>query len=217
MPGALKLGFAPFAAPTKGVLIVFCEEGLKFGSAARKVLEATGDLVNRAADADRFKGKSGSALDLVAPAGLDVSRLVVVGVGKGRDFKVQDFVKLGGIAMGKIPAAASEATIIADLPGGGIKPEWVADLALGVELRAYNFDRYKTKRKGGEEKAAEVKVTIAVAGAAAVEKAFAPRNAVARGAVIARDLVNEPANVLYPEEFARRAGSLKRLGVLIDV
>ena len=121
MPGALKLGFAPFAAPTKGVLIVFCEEGLKFGSAARKVLEATGDLVNRAADADRFKGKSGSALDLVAPAGLDVSRLVVVGVGKARDFKAQDFVKLGGIAMGKIPAAASEATIIADLPGGGIE------------------------------------------------------------------------------------------------
>ena len=217
MPGALKLGFAPFAAPTKGVLIVFCEEGLKFGSAARKVIEPTGDLVARAAEADRFKGKSASALDLVAPSGLDVARLVVIGVGKARDLKAQDFVKLGGIAMGKIPVAASDATIIADLPGGGIKPERVADIALGVELRAYTFDRYKTKRKDGEEKAAEVKVTIAVAGAAAVEKAFAPRNAVARGVVIVRDLINEPANVLYPEEFARRAGNLKKLGVSVEV
>ena len=75
--------------------------------------------------------------------------------------------------MGKIPAAASEATIIADLPGGGIKPDRIADIALGVRLRGYAFERYKTKRKEGEERAAEVKVTVAVAGVAAVEKAFA--------------------------------------------
>jgi len=218
MSGTLKLEFAPFTAPAKGVLVVFCEEGLKFGSAARRAIEATGDLVARAAAADRFKGKNGSALDLVAPAGLEVSRLVVVGVGKARDLKAQDFVKLGGIAMGKIPSAAGEATIIADLPGGGgIKPERVADIALGVELRAYAFDRYKTKRKEGEEKAAQIKVSIAVAGVAAVEKAFAPRDAVASGVALARDLVNEPANVLYPEELARRAGNLKKLGVVVDV
>src|SRR5262245_52601966 len=174
MPGALKLGFAPFATPAKGVLIVFCEEGLKLGSTARTALEPTGDLVTRAADSDRFKGKNGSALDLLAPAGLSVSRLIVIGVGKARDLKAQDFVKLGGIAMGKMPAATSEGTVVADLPGG-IKPERVADLALGLELRAYAFDRYKTKRKEGEEKSTEVKVTIAVAGTGAAEKAFAPR------------------------------------------
>jgi leucyl aminopeptidase len=217
MSGALKLEFASLAAPAKGVLVVFCEEGVKFGSAARRAIEPTGDLVTRAAAADRFKGKNASALDIVAPLGLDASRLIVVGVGKARDLKAQEFVKLGGIAMGKIPASAGEATIIADLPGGGIKPERIADIALGVELRAYAFDRYKTKRKEGEEKAAQLKVTIAVAGVAAVEKAFAPRGAVAGGVAIARDLVNEPANVLYPEEFARRAGNLKKLGVVVDV
>jgi len=217
MSGRLKLGFAPVAAPAKGVLVLFSEDGVKFGSAARRALGPTGDLVGRAAAADRFKGKSGSALDLVAPPGLDLSRLVIVGVGKARDLKAQDFVKLGGIAMGKIPAAASEATLIADLPGGAVKPERAADMALGVQLRAYAFERYKTKRKDDEEKAAKVKVTIAVAGVAAVEKAFAARAAVADGVAIARDLVNEPANVLYPEEFARRAGSLKKLGAVVDV
>jgi len=217
MSGCLKLEFAPLAAPAKGVLVLFCEEGVKFGSAARRALGPTGDLVRRAATADRFKGKNGSLLDLVAPAGLDASRLVIVGVGKARDLKAQDFVKLGGIAMGKIPAAASEATLIADLPGGAIKPERAADIALGVQLRAYAFERYKTKRKDDEAKPAKVKVTIAVAGVAAVEKAFAPRAAVADGVAIARDLVNEPANVLYPEEFARRAGSLKKLGAVVEV
>ncbi len=217
MSGALKLQFAPIATPTKGVLVLFCEEGLKFGRAAIRAIEPAGDLVTRAAAADRFKGKNGSTLDIVAPLGLEASRLVVVGVGKARDLKGQDFVKLGGMVMGKIPPAVGDATILADLPGGALKPDRIADLALGVQLRAYAFDRYKTKRKDAEERPAQVKVTIAVEGVAAVEKAFAPRRAVADGVVIARDLVNEPANVLYPEEFARRTGNLKRLGVLVDV
>src|SRR5262249_54088063 len=153
----------------------------------------------------------GSALDLVAPPGLDLSRLVIVGVGKARDFKAQDFVKLGGIAMGKIPAAASEATLIADLPGGAVKPERAADIALGVQLRAYAFERKKTKRKAAEEKPPKAKITSAVAGVAAVKRAFAARPAAAAGVAIARDLVNNPANVLSPKDSARRAGSLKKL------
>jgi leucyl aminopeptidase len=217
MSGAVKLEFAPFSAPAKGVLVLFCEEGLKFGSVTRRAIDPTGDLIARAAAADRFKGKNGSALDIIAPPGLDVPRLVVVGVGRARDLKAQDFVKLGGIAMGKLPGSATEATVIADLPGGAIKPDRIADLALGARLRAYAFERYKTKRKEGEEKPTEVKVTIAVAGVAPVRKAFAPKAAVASGVAIARDLVNEPANVLYPEEFAHRAANLKKIGVGIDV
>jgi leucyl aminopeptidase len=218
MPGTLKLEFAPFSTPAKGVLIVLCEEGLKFGSAARKVLAPTGDLVTRAAAAERFKGKNAGTLDIVAPAGLEVSRLVIVGAGKVRELRANGFVKLGGVAIGKAPSAAAEVTIIADLPGGVPKPDQAADLALGVRLRAYSFDRYKTKRKEGEEESPkEVRVAIAVGNVAAVERAYRSRDAVANGVALARDLVNEPANVLYPEEFARRAMSLKKLGVAVEV
>ena len=216
MPTALKLEFAPLAAAPKGVFVVLCEEGLKYGSAARKATAASGDLLARAAAAESFNGKSGSALEIVAPSGLDLARLVVLGVGKARDLKEQDFLKLGGVAMGKIPASATAATIIADLPSG-VKPEQAADLALGVRLRAYAFDRYKTKRKEEEQRAKEIKVAIAVASVSPVEKAFAARDAVADGVALARDLVNEPANVLYPEEFARRAAGLKKLGIQVEV
>src|SRR5258708_30309439 len=122
MSGRLKLEFTPFATPAKGVLVLFCEEGVKFGPAARRALAPTGDLVMRAAAADRFKGKSGSALDLVAPPGLDVSRLVVIGVGKARDLKAQDFVKLGGGALGPIPATAPAATPLGRLPRRAPRP-----------------------------------------------------------------------------------------------
>jgi leucyl aminopeptidase len=214
---ALKLEFAPLSTPPKGVLIVFCDEGLKFGSATRQVLAETGDLVTRAAAAERFKGKRAAILDIVAPTGLEVSRLVVVGLGKVRELKARDFVKLGGVAMGKVPKSAEEATIIADLPGGAVKPDSLAELALGMRLRAYSFDRYKTKRKDGEEKPAETEVTIAVANVAPVRKAYAAREAVANGVDFARDLVNEPANVLFPVEFAERALTLKKLGVAVEV
>jgi leucyl aminopeptidase len=214
---ALKLEFAPLSTPPKGVLVVFCDDGLKFGSATRQVLAETGDLVARAAAAERFKGKIASALDIVAPAGLKASRLVVIGVGKVRDLKARDLVKLGGVAIGRVPRTADEATILADLPGGAPKPDSLAELALGMRLRAYSFDRYKTKRKEGEEKPSEVDVTIAVANVAPVRKAYAAREAVANGVDFARDLINEPANVLFPEEFADRALTLKKLGVAVEV
>jgi leucyl aminopeptidase len=217
MSPTLQLKFAPFGTPPKGVLIVFCEQGLKFGAATRKALEPTGELVTRAAASERFRGKNGSALDILAPAGLDLARLVVIGAGKVANLKTEDFVKLGGVAMGKISPAATDAQIIADLPGGAFRPERAADLALGVRLRAYSFDRYKTKRKEDEEPAKEVRVAIAVAGLAGVQKTYASRDAVANGVIFARDLVNEPANVLFPEEFARRAGNLKKLGVAVEV
>jgi leucyl aminopeptidase len=216
MPVSLQLEFVPFSKPVIGVLIVFCEDGLKFGPAARAALQPAGDLVTRAAAATRFRGKNASILDIPAPGGLAASRLVVVGAGKGRDLGPADFVKLGGVAMGQVSAAA-EATILTDLPGGAVKPERAADLALGVRLRAYAFDRYKTRRKDEDERPKEVKVAIAVANVPATQKAYAARAAVADGIVIARDLINEPANVLYPEEFARRAANLKKLGVAVEV
>jgi leucyl aminopeptidase len=216
MPDAIKFGFASFSR-LRGVLVVFCGESMKFGPSTQQALSRGGDLVRRAAAADRFTGKNGAVLDIIAPAGLDVPRLIVIGIGKENDLKRRDLVKLGGIAMGKVPPSAPEATICTEFGGGALKGEQVADLVLGARLRAYTFDRYKTKTKEGEERPKRVEVTFAAANPAAAEKAWAEAMPIADGVVLARDLVNEPANVLYPIEFARRAQSLSKLGVGVDV
>jgi leucyl aminopeptidase len=216
MPDLPKIGFTSFDR-LRGVLIVFCAEGLKFGPATQKALSPVSDQFRRAAASDRFTGKSGSSLELIAPPGLDVPRLIVVGTGKERDLKDRDLVKLGGVAMGRVPRAASQATIVAEFGAGPLKREQIADLVLGTRLRAYRFDRYKTKPKEGEERATKVDVHFACANPAAAEKAWAPVAGVADGVVWARDLVNEPANVLFPGEFARRTSGLRKLGVLVEV
>jgi leucyl aminopeptidase len=217
MAEAPRLGFEAFSAAAKGVLILFCEEGLKLGPAARKILAPAGDLLRRAAAADRFTGKSGSALDIVAPSALAATRLIVLGVGKANKFKAKDFLKLGGLAMGRVPSSATDATIVAELASGAMKPDQASEIALGVQLRAYRFDRYKTKRKEGEDAPAAAKISIAVGNIAAAQKAWSARQGLGDGVVIARDLINEPANVLFPVEFARRATALKKLGVSVEV
>jgi len=216
MTDAPKFGFTPFAR-LRGVLVVFCGENLKFGTATQRALAPVGDLVRQAAAADRFTGKNGTVLDIVAPAGLKLPRLVVLGIGKDSELKRKDVVKLGGIAMGKVPAVAAEATIFAEFASGALKGDQVADLVLGARLRAYTFDRYKTKRKDDDNRPKKVEVNFACGNPVAAEKAWANAAAIADGVVIARDLVNEPANVLYPAEFARRASSLSKLGVGVEV
>ena len=217
MADAPKLVFGPIAAPSRGILVVFCDDGLNFGPATLKLLGAAVDLVQRAAKTERFTGKSGSSLDLIHPEGLKVARLAVVGLGKASEVAPRTFIKLGGAAMGKVPTAAAEATIVAELPAGAMDAEQAADLAQGARLRAYVFDRYKTKRKDEDKAPDKRTVTVAVDNAAAVRRAYATREAINDGVLMARDLVNEPANILYPAEFARRAAALKKAGVAVEV
>ena len=104
MSDAVKVGFVPFSTAPRGVLVVFCDDALKFGTATRKILGTSANIVKRAAETNQFKGKSGSTLDILAPEGLKASRLIVVGAGKLSAIKDNDFLKLGGAAAGKLRA-----------------------------------------------------------------------------------------------------------------
>jgi leucyl aminopeptidase len=217
MSDAVKVGFVPFSTAPRGVLVVFCDDALKFGAATRKALGAAANLVRRVAEANRFKGKSATTLDILAPQGLKVPRLIVVGVGKLDSLKDNDLLKLGGAAAGKLRAGNDAVTIIAELPTAPMTPDQAAAVAAGVRLRAYKFDRYKTKKKDGEEGALRAEVSLAVDDVAAARKALAPSDAIVDGVIMARELVNEPPNVLYPVEFARRASQLRKLGVEVEI
>jgi len=217
MSDAVKVGFVPFATSPRGVLVVFCDDSLKLGEATRKALGPAANTVKRAAAANRFKGKSAATLDILAPEGIKVQRLIVIGVGKPSELKEKDFLKFGGVTAGKLNAGSDMVMVIADLPDGAMQPNQAAAIASGIRLRAYKFDRYKTTKKDGEEKSVRADVSIAVGDMAAARKAFAPGGHIMDGVIIARELVNEPPNVLYPEEFARRATQLRKVGVDVEV
>jgi leucyl aminopeptidase len=207
MASTLKLTFSKPSIPEAGVAVLLADSSLSFSGLSEQLVAQIGDF-SRAAAADHFTGKAMTALDIVAPAGTGFDRLVVIGLGAiGADM---DWVKVGGYLCGKIAPTASSITVLFDLLEGSARAEAVADVALGVRLRAYDFSKYK-------DEAAERTFTFAVPDEAAAQKAWVSREAAADGVNLARDLVNEPPNVLNPVEFARRASELSALGVEVEI
>ena len=119
---------------------------------------------------------------------------------------------------GKLNAASDAVTIIAELPDGAMQPDQAAAIASGIRLRAYKFDRYKTKKKDGENGALRADVSIAVDDVAAARKAFAPDDPISSTASSSRaNSSTSRRTCCIPVEFARRASQLQKLGVDVEV
>jgi leucyl aminopeptidase len=222
MADAIKVDFQPFGRPKAGDAVVFVgEDGKLTERVARELGREAAELIAKAAKLERFKGKPNTAFAIPAPDGLKLDRLVVVGIGGDKERPKHDWRALGGFVAGK--AVGRTATVLVDVPGLEPTPDAVADMALGARLRTYKFDRYKTKKKpnntnNNEEDAdTPTKLTFAVADPGAAKKAARTSEGLAAGVLLARDLVNEPPNVLDPEEFARRAQGLEKLGAEVEV
>ena len=213
----IKISFAPISAAPSGTLVVFAGEDLRLGEGAGSVLGGATEWLQAAAETAAFKGKRQSCMDILRPAGLTANRLLVVGVAPAKDGKPLDFATLGGYVAGKL-GKAKAAHVIFDIPDAAPDAAAAAEFAMGARLRAYRFDKYKSKKSDAEEtESGASSLTIAVADTAAAEAAYAPRAAVAEGVEIARTLVNEPPNVLYPETFAERAAALTKVGVDVEI
>jgi leucyl aminopeptidase len=171
----------------------------------------------KAATVAGFSGKASSILDIVAPHGSPFDRLAVIGLGKASTVVSHDWLRVGGVAAAAVKTATNVAVYV-DAPGMEIDGEKAANVGLGMLLRAYSFDSYKTKKKDDDDKAAKtVKVTIVTADPAAAKAAFVAAQAVADGVNLARELVNLPPNVLGPVEFAAKAKELEKLGVEVEI
>jgi leucyl aminopeptidase len=223
MAEPVEVQFAPLSQAPSGTLIVLAGEELALGASARALNERAKGALERAAAAAGFSGKSKTAIELLAPAGIEAQRLVMVG--SGRPGKELDRLMLGGYAFGQANARKGErATLICDPadPGDAGVEGFAADLALGALLRSYAFKKYLTRGKPEEGAEADAgdglsKLQILCDRPEAASKAFVPRKALADGVFLARDLVNEPANRLGPVEFADRMRDLEGSGLQIEV
>ena len=201
-------------------LVVFAGKDLAFGAETAKLLGGGVEAIRRAAASAAFKGKASSVLELWGPEGMKFDRLLVVGAAPKEPPATPaptDALSLGGYVMGKL-GRKGEAVVIFEMPHDLEKPDSAAaDLMLGMRMRAYTFDRYKTRKGDDAEPEGSLSVKIALADPAAARKLAKHADAVAEGVDMARDLVNEPPNILYPEEFAKRARALTKAGVEVEV
>jgi len=203
-----------------GAWVVGAVEGGQLLPAASRADKACGGALSRALKFSSFTGKAGQFLELVAPAGLTASRILLAGLGKPDSVDEKGLETLGAQIVARLYAAGeTAASIELDVPKGGKikKAELAAHLAFGSRLRSYAFDKYRTKNLEDYQKKLKT-LAVVTPDVAAAKKAHAGLAAVADGIFLARDLVNEPPNVLYPAEFARRAkAQLSKLGVKVEV
>jgi leucyl aminopeptidase len=212
-----SITFARIATPKKGTVVLLAAKGGDLPELSGEI--DPGGVLPKAVKVSDFSGKAKSVVDVVAPAESSADRIVVVGIGDPKELKETDWTALGGLVRGKT-ASDKAVSVLLDCAGAEISAESAALFAQGFLLRAYDFDKYKTRKKDDEDSkktASAQKVSLMSAQPASCKKAWATAEAVARGVMLARDLVNEPANILGPVEFAARAEALSALGVEIDI
>jgi leucyl aminopeptidase len=216
MSNRIKISVAEFGPHSAEGVVIFVDDTLELGERAVGLGEDFPAIFKKAAEVEGFKGKLKSTLSMTAPAGAGTDRVIVIGLGDAKERAKVNFVQLGGVIAGKLQAGRA-ASILLNIAGGGLADSTAGDLALGLTLRDYVFDRYKTKKKDDEEAEGGKRITLMVERPAAARKFLRTNMAVADGVVLARDLVNEPPNVLTPDAFAQHAAKLDALGVDVEI
>jgi leucyl aminopeptidase len=215
----MDISFISASARSRGALIVGVAEGDALSGRAAQADKAASDALKRALAVSRFAGKSGQVIEVLAPQAIGASRLVLVGLGKSSKFGGPAAERVAAEIVRRLFTSGEKEMVFAlDVPKGSkLKPAALAaHLAMGARLRSYTFNQYRT-RKLDEFKPTLERIAIATDEVAGAKRAFAPMDAVAGGTHLARDLVNEPPNILSPAEFARRAKALASLGLKVEV
>ena len=203
MPVKLDLNFSK-SAP-KGDFVTICLIG-EDGALLPHLDGAVAAHLIGAMSTAQFKGKVGKSLTLYT----DTTCYLLFGVGKMLSAG-QPAEKLGSDLFAALEKTAGKRGW---LPDQGLDAQTLADICLGARLGSYHFDSYFTENA---DKDNAVHLTVGGDRLDAKSAIIADRLALSDGVFLARDLVFEPANQLYPEVFASRCAALESLGLEIDI
>lgn len=215
----MDISFSERTLPEAGTVVVFSMADKDLLPVARELDEASGGAISKAFGATRFEGKSAQIMEILAPHGTGIERIIVAGLGKASEFEAKSGEKIGGTVCAQLLASGAEtATFVAEMPEGNSAEASAFAVALGtgVLLRSYRFDKYRTKEPD-EKKPSLTAVTIASADHQIAASEFEDVEKIASGIFFTRDLVSEPPNVIYPASFAEEIETLTSDGLDVEV
>jgi len=211
-----------FSDPTLkrlGAYVVFTSDGKKLSSGAAGLGPETLGVVKGALKISRFKGERGKILEIFTPPKSCAEKIIIVGIGKLQDIDELAAQSIGGSIFKALSSSSSRAgyVLLGEIKGRKISnPKLAAHIAYGCMLRSYRFDKYKTQEKPKNKKSL-VSVNIMLKDLSSARGFFSPLKSVLEGVFFTRDLVTEPANVIFPISFVERLHALKKLGVKLEV
>ncbi|MGH8263639.1 MAG: leucyl aminopeptidase [Steroidobacteraceae bacterium] len=215
----MMIRFARQWSADGGAVAVLVPRSGDWSAAAALLDRSSGGQLRRACVAARFGGAVAEVCEVLAPAGIAASRVLVVGLGDLKRAGAAEFESIGGTLCARLLCSGDTnlAVETTGLEEAAIEPaELAARIAFGARLRGYRFDRYRTAQsQHAKPTLAEIRVVTRLV--RPCERRFERMEAVAAGVFMARDLVSEPANVLFPKSFAGRIRSLATHGVRVQV
>ena len=209
----MKIEFVT-AGTNAGAIAVPAFDKASLSAAAKAVDAAASGALTRAIAASRFKGGAGETLEIIAPAGVDAGRIVIFGLGDKAKLNENVIEKAAAAVVAKL-LTGGETTVTLRLDGE-TDGEGAARAGLGARLAAYRFDQYRTKLSD-DKKPSLTKVAIAVDDVDAAKSAWKNWGPVAEGVDVARELLNQPPNILNPETYAKQIEGMAKLGLEIEI
>ncbi|WP_126175339.1 leucyl aminopeptidase [Tsuneonella rigui] len=152
------------------------------------------------AQAARFKGKAGQVFDGSAERDGQIVRVALAGAGEpGDEGRIANLEKAGAALAAKYATSGSDSIAI---EADGLTAEELAAVLTGLRLRAWRYDRYRTRIK--DEQKVTLAKAVVIGAPEGGEQAWTEATALAEGVEFTRELVTEPANIIYPESFVQR-------------
>ena len=204
----MKIHFSSIALPNSGTLVVLVNDNAPLSEYAKQLDEKTQGALTRAIQVEQFSGKKNSLINIVAPANSELNRIIILGTGNGSDIDTQHAAD--ALVKQIETYQLTTITVLAE------QEQQAAQFAYGLQLSNYRFDKYRT-RSELQAKYLLTEAHLLTTNPEQAQALYAPLEAVAEGITITRDLVWEPANVVYPESFAEFCQKLAPYGLEIDV
>jgi leucyl aminopeptidase len=214
----ITLDTKPYATLEADALVTYVfEESDPLQSHLLEMDQSANGLLRKLVQSGELTGKTLESTLLHAPAGLQASRLLLLGAGKREQFSGATLRKIVGAATRSLKAKSVKK--IAFLVGENEANDATAQaIAEAVTTANFETDKYKTDKK--TDKQIE---SLAIAGYPDSMRASAEA-AVFRGRTIGeaqnftRDLVNEPSNKLTPRVLGEKAEAMAReAGLAVEV
>ncbi len=181
------------------------------GGATGAVDKALDGAIRQLIASGDFTGKRNETALLYTHGRLPVPRVLVVGLGQREKFDLQGARQAAGAAaraLEKVKGVKRYATIVHGAGVAGLDPQEAAQaVAEGTLLGCYRFRKYQRETPEPSLEACTV-VEFDAAKLSSVEQGIQAGTVLAQAVNRARDLVNEPANMLTPVELARRAQAM---------
>ncbi|MDM7956273.1 M17 family metallopeptidase [Blastomonas sp.] len=189
------VAFVAAPAAMTGTLVLPLASETDLATRASALSEAERSAVARALGSAEFDYATQGALSLRGIGGWD--RIHVVSTGS--DMSPAALQKLGTLAGRALMKDKGPVTVLAT----GLPAEAAAEIATGMGIGEYRSDIYNAKALQAEAMAGTSIVTDAADGARTLYEGRG--KPLVEAMAFARDLSNEPGNVVYPESFVERA------------